>query len=258
MSALHKIKNYLNYWLDAVDEHSLHAPFLFDFYTRVINRETIAIPQYEALRKQLANDNREIDVEDFGAGSKHVKGRQRKISDIALLSLSDTKFSTLYTRIAAHCHAKTIVELGTSLGINTLYLAAAPDSKVYTFEGSETIAEIASIGFEFAGATNIELITGNIDNTLYTTLSRIPKIDMAFLDANHRYEPTLHYFDMLVSRSHHKTIIILDDIHDSPDMERAWSTIKMNPLVYITADLFRCGLVFLDPSLNKQHVVLRF
>jgi predicted O-methyltransferase YrrM len=258
LSAFFKIKTYLNYWLDAVDEHSLHAPFLFDFYTRVIKRETIPIPKFESLRKQLANDHREIEVEDLGAGSKHLSTNKRKISDIATVSLSDAKFSTLYSRIAAHVQAKTIVELGTSLGINTLYLATQPGSKVYTFEGAEAIAEIASISFEFGEAANVELITGNLDQTLYATLSRIPKIDLAFLDANHRYEPTLRYFDLVVNRSHHKTIIILDDIHDSPDMERAWSAIKKNPLVYTTADLFRCGVVFLDPSLSKQHVVLRF
>lgn len=258
MSAFFKIKTYLNYWLDAVDEHSLHAPFLFDFYTRIINRETIPVPKFEALRKQLANDHREIEVKDLGAGSKHFPDSKRKISDIATLSLSDAKFSTLYSRIAAHIKAKTIVELGTSFGINTLYLATQPGSKVYTFEGSETIAEIAALSFELGEAKNIELITGNIDQTLYATLSRIPKIDLAFLDANHRYEPTLRYFDLVVSRSHHKSVIILDDIHDSPEMERAWSAIKKNPLVYTTADLFRCGVVFLDPSLSKQHVVLRF
>lgn len=241
-----------------MDEHSLHAPFLFDFYTNVIKRETLDVPLYESLRKQLANDPREIEVQDYGSGSKHQKGNHRKISHIASLSLSEVKFSSLYARVAAYCKAKTIVELGTSLGINTLYLATQPGSRVYTFEGAQEIAAIASISFEFGGATNIELITGNLDNTLYATLTRLPRIDMAFMDANHRYEPTLRYFDTLVSRSHHKTIIILDDIHDSPEMERAWSAVKKNPLVYTTADLFRCGLVFLDPSLSKQHVVLRF
>ncbi|HRJ30032.1 MAG TPA: class I SAM-dependent methyltransferase [Cyclobacteriaceae bacterium] len=258
MSAFFKIKTYFNYWLDAVDEHSLHAPFLFDFYTKIIKREVIDVPLIESLRKQLSNDHRVVEVEDFGAGSKHLAGEKRKISDIAKLSLSDAKFSTLYSRIAGYCKAKTIIELGTSLGINTLYLAQQPQSKVYTFEGSASLAEIASISFEFGGAQNIELITGNLDTTLYSTLSRIPKIDMVFMDANHRYEPTLRYFDSLLARSHHKSIFIVDDIHDTPEMEKAWTELKKHPLVYTSADLFRCGLLFLDPSLNKQHVVLRF
>jgi predicted O-methyltransferase YrrM len=258
VSAFFKIRTFLNYWLDAVDEHSLHAPFLFDFYTQVIKRETLDDPLIESLRKKLSNNHREIEIEDFGAGSKHINSNRRKISDIANLSLSSAKFSTLYLRIAEYAKAKTIVELGASLGINTLYLAKKENSSVYAFEGSAVIADIASISFEFGGATNIELITGNLDATLYSNLSRIPKIDLAFMDANHRHEPTLRYFESLLGRSHHKSIFIIDDIHDSPDMEKAWRAIKKHPLVYVSVDLFRCGIVFFDPALTKQHVVLRY
>lgn len=258
MSAFFKIKTYLNYWLDAVDEHSLHSPFLFDFYTQVIQRETLDDPLFESLRKKLSNDHREILVEDFGAGSKHIKNNNRKISDIASISLSSAKYSSLYLRIADYAKAKTILELGTSLGINTLYLSKKPESRVYTFEGSASIAEIASISFEFGDAKNIELITGNLDSTLYSNLSRIPKIDLAFMDANHQYIPSMRYFELLLSRAHHKSIFILDDIHDTPEMERVWREIKKHPLIYTSADLFRCGILFFDPSLTKQHVVLRF
>lgn len=258
MPAFFAIKTYLNYWLDSVDEHSLHSPFLFDFYTQVVKRETLYDPLLESLRKKLSNDHRELELEDYGAGSKHASGNKRKISSIATVSLSSAQYSCLYQRIARYANATTILELGTSFGINTLYLAKKENAYVYTFEGAASVAEIAAISFEFAGANNIELITGNLDNTLYSNLSRIPKVDLAFMDANHRYKPTLAYFELLLSRSHHKSIIILDDIHDSPDMEKAWQEIKRHPLVYTTADLFRCGIVFLDPSLTKQHVVLRF
>lgn len=248
----------MNYWLDAVDEHSLHSPFLFDFYTHVVRRETVAVPEIESLRKKLSNDHREFVIEDYGSGSKHNKSNRRRISEISTLSLSPVKYSSLYQRIAHYAQAKIIVELGTSLGISTLYLAKKENTKVYTFEGSQSIADIASLSFEFAGVSNTELIVGNLDNTLYSNLSRIPKIDLAFMDANHSYEPTLRYFELLLARSHHKSIFIIDDIHDTPQMEKAWVAIKKHPLVYTTADLFRCGIIFFDPSLNKQHVVLRF
>ena len=258
MSAFFKIKTYLNYWLDAVDDHSLHAPFLFDFYTHTIKRETGELIAVENLRKQLLKDNRIIQVTDYGKGSKHSKETHRKISDIAQTSLSPAKYSALYHRITRLRQPKTIVELGTSFGINTLYLAQDPNAYVYTFEGSDSIADIAELSFEFAGAKNIELIRGNMDSTLYATLSRIPKIDLAFMDANHRLEPTLRYFELLLSKSHHKSLFIVDDIHDSPEMEQAWKAMKKHPLVYVSIDLFRCGILFPDPALNKQHVVLRF
>jgi predicted O-methyltransferase YrrM len=215
-------------------------------------------PHIESLRKKLLHDQRDIVVDDLGAGSKHTSSRKRKISEIAHHSLSNPAYACLYDRIASHINATTLVELGTSLGITTLYLARNAERNVYTFEGSPALAEIASISFEFAGNENITLIEGNLDTTLANQLLILPKIDLAFMDANHRYEPTLRYFNMLVRRTHENSIIILDDIHDSPEMEKAWLEIKHHPLVHTTVDLFRCGLVLLDPALSKQHYAWQF
>ncbi|NBW36213.1 MAG: SAM-dependent methyltransferase, partial [Cytophagia bacterium] len=57
---------------------------------------------------------------------------------------------------------------------------------------------------------------------------------------------------------HDKTIIVFDDIHLNEGMEQAWSEMKEDSLVYGSADLFRCGFIFLDPSLNRNHKVLQF
>jgi predicted O-methyltransferase YrrM len=253
-----QLKTFLTYWLDVVNEHSLHSPFLFDLYTQVIKGEVDGIAEIENLRSQLLQDNRQILVEDFGKGSKHLSNPKRKISDIAQTSLSDAKFSQLYLRLLEHIKAKTIVELGTSLGINTLYLARKSNSKIFTFEGSGEISEIAEITFEFGSAKNIELIKGDIDATLYSNLSRMPKADFVFIDANHRYEATKKYFGWLLMKIHHSSIMVIDDIHDNPEMERAWKEIKNHDLVYVSIDLYRCGILFFDPSLTKQHVVLQF
>lgn len=255
---MHQAKAYLNYWLDCVDEHSLHSPFLFDLYSKVIRPDPSPIIEYENLRAQLLKDNRSIDVLDLGAGSKHATGTARKVSAIAQTSLSDVRYSCLYARLMEYFKARTVVELGTSFGINTLYLAHTPGSTVYTFEGAPAICEIAELTFEFARSSNIKLIPGDISQTLYSWLSNMPKVDFAFLDANHRYEPTRKYFEWLLTKSHHKSIFVLDDIHDSAEMERAWNELRNHELVYTSIDLFRCGILFFDPSLIKQHVVLRF
>lgn len=247
----------MNYWLDAVNEHSLHSPFLYDLYEKVIKAEPESFPEIENLRAKLLDDHREIEVADLGAGSKHTHNHKRIISEIAKNSLSEEKFSSLHYRLAQYCKAKNIIELGASLGINTLYLARS-EAKVFTFEGSKSIADIAEISFEFGSAKNIELIRGNIDTTLYSNLSRMPKADLVFMDANHRYVPTKKYFEWLLMKIHHKSILILDDIHDNPEMERAWRELRKHELVYVSIDLYRCGILFFDPSLNKQHVVLQF
>jgi predicted O-methyltransferase YrrM len=197
-----------------------------------------------------------ITVTDLGSGASMES--QRTISSIAETSLSPSKFSALYKRIISKYNHTSIIELGTSLGINTLYLAASKNSKVTTFEGCPEIAGIAAFTFEFAGASNISLIQGNINQTLPAFLQTIRKFDFAFIDANHTYEATMKYFNLLISRLHEKSVIVIDDIHHSVEMEKAWETIIASKLVYGSIDLYRAGVVFFDPSLNKQHVILQF
>lgn len=257
MSRFFQLKTYITYWLDAVNEHSLHSPFLYDLYTNVIKQTSTPNVEIETLRAKLLKTEGTITVEDLGAQSNHFSKNTRKISSIAATSSSTARFSLLYARLTHYCHAKTIIELGTSFGLNTTYLAQKKDAKIYTFEGSASIAEVAESTFEFAHATNIELIKGNIDTTLPAALARIPKVDLAFLDANHQYEPTKRYFEQLLPKLHHQSLVIIDDIHGNVGMQSAWNELCKHPLVYTSLDLYRCGILFFDPSLNKQHVVLQ-
>jgi predicted O-methyltransferase YrrM len=248
----------LSYWLNAVDEHSLHSPFFFDFYTRQVkdSADHGRFAHIETLREKLLRDQRKIHVHDLGSGVS--VSALRRVSTIAGTSLSQPRFSRLYFRIANHFGARSVIELGTSLGINALYLAEKNDAAITTFEGSPAVAELAAISFEFASKKNIKLVVGDIDQTLPAFLEGTRKIDLAFIDANHRYEPTMRYFGYLLKKVHEKSVIILDDIHHSPAMASAWKAIRTHDLVYASADLFRCGIVFFDPSLNKQHVILQF
>jgi predicted O-methyltransferase YrrM len=249
-------KAYLNYWLDAVDEHSLHSPFFFDFYTRIIKSKNAftGISSIEKLRSQLLKDTRTINPKDLGTGASNGS---RRIADIAHAAMSPVKLSGMYLRILQHLKAKTIFELGTSFGINTLYLAQDQSAKVFTFEGSPEIADIAQLTFEFAESKNVQLVLGNLDSTLTESIQSVRKIDFILIDANHRYGPTVRYFNRLLGKITEHSIIVIDDIHYSAEMEKAWNEIKGHKLVYGSADLFRCGILFFDPSLNKQHVILQ-
>ena len=250
-----QLRSYITYWLDAVDEHSLHSPFFYDFYTRLVKPKRAGrMASIELLRKKLLKDRRIISEEDYGS---RKSGRQRSVSEIARTTLTPGKFSENYHRIISDIKGKTILELGTSLGINTLYLAAAKETVVTTFEGSGAIADIASITFEFGAARNIKLIRGNIDTTLPAQLHAIRRIDFALIDANHRHEATVRYFEMLLPRIRETSVVVIDDIHSSKEMQRAWLFAPDHRLVYASADLFRCGILFFDPSLNKQHVILQ-
>lgn len=254
---LFRIKSFSSWWLEAVDEHSLHSPFFFDLYTTQIKPrpQPGAYDHIEALRDKLLQDKRYIAVRDLGSGTS--RRSTRMISDIARKSISPPRYSAIYARLVAYMGATSIVELGTSFGINTLYLAEKTDATVTTFEGAPAIADIAGLTFEFAGKKNVNLIIGNIDKTLPSFLHRMRRLDLAFMDANHRYEPTIRYFEDLLKKVHERSVIIVDDIHYSSGMEKAWKEMRGHRLVYGSADLFRSGILFFDPSLNNQHVILQ-
>jgi predicted O-methyltransferase YrrM len=253
-SKLFQLTSFISYWLDAVDEHSLHSPFLFDFYTVVVKRPQDSITGIEKLRKKLLGDQRKINSADYGSGN----ARGRTIASIANSSLSPEKYSALYARIIQQRNAQHVLELGTSFGINTLYLAQHKNSQVTTLEGSHDIADIARLTFQFYGSRNITLTEGNINDTLSRFLQSVRKVDFVLMDANHKFQPTCEYFEQLVMKVHENSVVVVDDIHSSSEMERAWKVLKSHRLVHTTIDLFRCGILFFDPSLNKQHVILQY
>ena len=257
-------KKYLNYHFTASNGkgHGVHSPFVFDFITKVLRdkKKYDCYEKIEAVRKELINDLRLIHVDDFGAGSTVMKLNERKISAIARSSLKPKKYAQLLFRIVQYYKPVTIVELGTSFGITTSYLASGnKDATVYTCEGATTIASIAQNNFNKLNLNNIELIQGNFDETLPGLLTKLNKIDLAFIDGNHRKEPTLSYFHQLLNHSAASTILIFDDIHWSEEMEAAWQEIQNHPSVTLSIDLFFIGIIFLNNNFKvKQQFSIRY
>ena len=257
-------KKYLHYYLTASNGkgHGIHSPFVFYFVKNVLN-DNSSYPAYQAIerkRKSLLKDSSVIEVEDFGAGSSVIKTNKRVVSAIAASSLKPKKYAQLLYRMVKYYQPVTILELGTSFGITTAYLASANEtSKVFTCEGSAAIASIAKQNFEALQLNNVQLTEGDFAEILSPLLSNLNKVTFAFVDGNHRKEPTVEYFNQLLNHSTPVTILVFDDIHWSAGMEEAWVSIKEHPAVTLTIDLFFVSIVFLNPDINhKQHFTIRF
>ncbi len=257
-------KKYISYALSASNGkgHGIHSPFVYDFIIHVMNDKNkyACYKDIEKERKQLLSNAKVIEVEDFGAGSTVLPFKQRRIKDIAASSLKPSKFAQLLYRIAQYYGTQTIVELGTSLGITSMYLASAKQKPaVYTLEGAPAIAQIASNNFKNADLNNLYLATGSFEKTLPDVLQKIEKTDLLFIDGNHRKAATLEYFEMFLSKKNDQSIFIFDDIHWSKEMEEAWHTIQQHFAVTLTIDLFFIGLVFFKKDFKiKQHFTIRF
>lgn len=255
---------YLRYYLFSSNGkgHGIHSPFIFHFITHVLNdkKHYPGYARVEELRRKLLNDNSLLSVEDLGAGSSILRTSSRTVSSIAKSAAKSKKLGQLLFRIAKEYQPETIIELGTSLGITTSYLAFANGSaNVITMEGAKEVAAVAARNFESLGLKNTRLIEGNFDHTLLPAISGLTKIDLAFIDGNHRQEPTERYFSQLFSKTNNDSILIFDDIHWSREMEQAWKTIQDHPSVRCSIDLFFIGIVFFRQEFReKQHFTIRF
>lgn len=207
----------------------------------------------------LAN-NELVAVEDFGAGSSLTPSIWRKVNAIARSSVKPKKYGQLLFRMVQYYRPSTVLELGTSLGITSSYLSQGnPAAKLFTCEGAGEIAAIAQQNFDSMRLDNIEIITGDFATTLPLLFSSMNIVDFAFIDGNHRKSATIQYFQQLIDHSSPSSIIVLDDIHWSTEMEEAWSSIRHHPAVTLTIDLFFIGMVFIDPAYKvKQHFTIRF
>ncbi|HEX8547054.1 MAG TPA: class I SAM-dependent methyltransferase, partial [Cytophagaceae bacterium] len=85
----------------------------------------------------------------------------------------------------------------------------------------------------------------------------LEKLDMVFFDANHKYDPTLNYFNLCLQKVHEESIFIFDDIYWSKEMTKAWKEIIAHPSVILSIDLFHFGLVFFRKNQPKQHFKLK-
>ena len=228
----------------------------------MLNDKT-AYPEYkkiENIRQQLLQNNNTIEVEDFGAGSGVIKTNTRRIDKIAASSLKSKKFAQLLFRLVKYYQPKQIVEIGTSFGVTTSYIAMAqPSANVITHEGASKIATIANDNFNVLNLINIKLKQGDFETTLMGTIAKIDYLDFAFIDGNHRRNPTWQYFEMLLTKANENSIFVFDDIHWSEEMERVWEEIKSHSAITLSIDLFFIGIVFFKKDFKvKQHFSIRF
>ncbi len=262
MSKFNTAYRYLKYFVHSKNKHGVHSPFVYQLLTEVLldHYPFYAYQELSELRKKLLASKETITISDFGAGSKVFKSNIRKVGDIVKHGISTEKQAKLLFRLVNYFNPGTILELGTSVGLTTLYLSRASNtSKIYTVEGCPNIASFANKLFKEQRATNIQLINGNFDEVLQHLPEELQGIDFLYIDGNHRKQSTINYFEQLLPRLHPNSIIIFDDIHWNKDMEQAWNYLRALPYIRLSIDLFFVGLVFLrTEQKEKEHFVLRY
>lgn len=263
---MHRIWSYIWHCLTAWNTtgEAIHSPWLF-YLVRFVMRDTnsfYCFADIERRRDLLLHCEDVLDVVDYGSGgSKEGLHVQRRVDTIAKSHLERPEVGQFLFRLVHFMghdlqRPLEILELGTSLGITTAYLASADSrNRVMTMEGSGAVLQVAQGVWRALRLENIEWVEGNIDDTLLTHAREA--LDVAYVDANHTYEATMRYGTFLLPRMTEKGVLVLDDIHHSKEMEQAWEALKADERVTTSMDLYHVGLLFVDPHYLKRHYRIR-
>ncbi|MBN2275690.1 MAG: class I SAM-dependent methyltransferase [Bacteroidales bacterium] len=241
--------------------HGIHSPFMYDFVANVMN-DSKKYQDYclaEDCRKILLKDNTLIEVVDFGAGSRAHNSRHRTVASIARNASITPKYGRILYRMARYYQQELIIELGTSLGIGTHYLAAGnPDAKVITVEGDPSLAAMAAKWFSQNNLKNVTVINNTFEKALPALIPESPCTTMIFIDGNHSYAATLEYTRFFLAQIPDGSLVIFDDINWSDGMRKAWKEIREDRKSSITIDLFHMGIVIKNDQLFKENYTIRF
>jgi predicted O-methyltransferase YrrM len=241
--------------------HGIHSPFVYYIITRVFRKKTDPdiIYTIEQVRRKMTSDKRAIKVKDLGSRSGSSETIFRKVSDIAGRSPVSPKYGALLSNMAAEFGKPLIIELGTSLGISTMYMAASSaNTTVCTIEGCPETAGIAQQNFIEAGFNNIKIMVGSFDEVIQDFSKDDTSPGLVFIDGNHLKEPLIKYFNKMAQISDDKTVIIIDDINYSKEMAEAWDEIKLHRKVSVSIDIFRMGILFLREGITHCNYTIRY
>lgn len=248
----------MRYWLLCVNEHSLKSSFEYGLYTRALNPADnhSSNTEIENIRKKWLNSNQSIESIVFGAES--TVSESKNVRQIAAEGISHWKLSKQLCGVIDHLGCESVLELGTSLGINAAYLAGCQTvTRLVSVDANSHLINLAKQTLHQAEIP-VELITGEVDAAIEELVKRNESFDLVFVDANHTYEATLRYFQFLKHLIHDESVIIFDDINWSPEMTKAWNEIKADAHVTMAVENFQIGLIFFNSKYTRKSYVLDF
>ena len=200
-----------------------------------------------------------IMVSSHGAGSAVSRKQERRVGSLVRRSSVRPRYGRLLYRLADWYRPVRVLELGCGLGISTAYLAMGCRCEVTTVEGSREKCRFARNYLTEQGLEHVDIIRRSFRVYLDTLHEPLPARSLVFLDGDHRFEATVEIAGRLLSSPRAvELMLVLDDIHWSPGMEKAWERLRHHPAVDLSLDLFQVGILVRQPGVQKNHFRVNF
>jgi predicted O-methyltransferase YrrM len=217
-------------------------PLEFLFFKSLSQADHQVVSKIESIREAVARQS-----SSFELTNRDGKLYQLSASQIAHQVSVNSEWGTFLYLCSRSFRARTILELGSCVGISGCYLASSEYcERLITVEASPESASLARTNISQV-SHHAEVVNALFDDALDSILPTLEGgIDLAFIDGHHKYEPTLHYFQRLEPHLNKSALVIFDDIHLSEGMWQAWQVLKGREGFASTIDAGRFGLCIWD------------
>lgn len=213
------IKNEPNSWLSTNIEKCLACDFTNDIFDK-IERRAIA--------------SEKLGLQPLWSGyqkDKKAKKKEYRSSDDVRTSPTMGAF---YSCLINTYKPSVLIEIGTAFGVSGMYWLAGLEKnnkgELITFDPNDIWAKIAKTNLSFISEKRFTLVNGTFEDNIHTYIDT-KTIDITFIDAIHTSEFVFEQYKLALEKSHSGSLIILDDIQISNDMEYAWTTLANSPQI---------------------------
>jgi predicted O-methyltransferase YrrM len=254
------LRRFFHFYKKALTIYDVHSPFVASFLRFVFmdDRAYYSFRDIEQFRALLLKNRYRIRIVDFGAGSRANPSQWREVRDIVRHGAVSGQVGRFLFRAVLFVRPGSMLEMGTSLGISTLYLRTAGARRPFiTMEGCPDIAVAARDNLLRLGCSDVEVVEGPFSETLHEVLDRYGQLDFLYLDGDHRAGSSYAYFLACLEKAGPRSVFVIADIHWSEEMEAAWARMQAHPRVCASVDNFHLGFLFFDKAI-KTPVHLRY
>ena len=245
----------VQHFLKAQKRHGVHSPLVY----QLMDKDLIA-PLPESLkaireyRRNLSKSNEKWMSVDYGAGSRSPT---RNLGDAVSKATSDAKKGEFLCRWTMRFQPKYILELGTHVGIGSAYLLeGCREAQLFSIEGDPFLYGKSADWLKQYG-DRVTLYNGSFQEHLRNVLP-LHEWDLVVIDGHHQGAALLQYFELILPHLSENAWVIMDDIHWSPDMSKAWQRIIDESDKKLTLDFFQYGIYGHAIRYQKEHFVLKF
>lgn len=202
-------------------------------------------------RNILKNDTDLIDFSIF-------EDKIIPINEVYSKAASKTIWCNFYYYLTQNIKASNVLEIGTNLGVSGQFFLKAitennqNNSFFLTMEGVSDLCKIARKRFnQISNHNNFDIIEGLYQNTFNEIKNYNKSFDLIFIDGNHKYKPTIEYYETLLNHSNENVIFIFDDINWSLEMSNAWKYL-LNTNYSFSIDFYKMGIICIEKNNNAK------